>query len=126
MVGIRRLAWPTPSLTQTPQQKDGPDETCVAFRGVCVPGESRLPDPLTYGKPAIARNVVRLVDMRSMAAAVQGAIRPVQPDYVPYIPKDYSKQVEPAGPPTAAYAYPYYTVRGPRDFFLNEPSTIGY
>ncbi len=24
------------------------------------------------------------------------------------------------------YAYPYYTVRGPRDFFLNAPSTIGY
>jgi hypothetical protein len=47
-------------------------------------------------------------------------------DYVPRIPKDYSEQVEPAGPPTAAYAYPYYTVRGPRDFFLNKPSTIGY
>jgi hypothetical protein len=48
------------------------------------------------------------------------------PDYVPYIPKDYSQQMQPAGPPTAAYAYPYYTVRGPRDFFLNAPSTIGY
>ncbi|NLX53788.1 MAG: hypothetical protein GXY58_01600 [Planctomycetaceae bacterium] len=48
------------------------------------------------------------------------------PDYVPYIPKDYYNRIEPAGPPTAAYAYPYYTVRGPRDFFLNQPSTIGY
>ncbi len=48
------------------------------------------------------------------------------PDYVPYIPKDYAQQMEPAGPPTGTYAYPYYTVRGPRDFFLNAPSTIGY
>jgi hypothetical protein len=47
-------------------------------------------------------------------------------DYVPQIPHHYYKQVGPAGPPTAAYAYPYYTTRGPRDFFLNNPSTIGY
>ena len=47
-------------------------------------------------------------------------------DYVPYIPKHYAQQVQPAGPPTGTYAYPYYTVRGPRDFFLNQPSTIGY
>ena len=31
----------------------------------------------------------------------------------------------PSGPPTGAYAYPYYTVRGPRDFLRNEPPTIG-
>ncbi len=48
------------------------------------------------------------------------------PDYVPYIPKHYAREIGPAGPPTATYAYPYYTVRGPRDFFLNQPSTIGY
>ncbi|MFT5522722.1 MAG: hypothetical protein ACI9HK_000666 [Pirellulaceae bacterium] len=29
------------------------------------------------------------------------------------------------GPPSAAVAYPYYTVRGPRDFFINDPPTIG-
>jgi len=48
------------------------------------------------------------------------------PDYVPNIPHQYYKQMGPAGPPTATYAYPYYTIRGPRDFFLNQPSTIGY
>ncbi|MHB8969435.1 MAG: hypothetical protein ACYC3X_00985 [Pirellulaceae bacterium] len=48
------------------------------------------------------------------------------PDYVPYIPQNYSRQMEPAGPPTGTTAYPYYTLRGPRDFFLNAPSTIGY
>jgi hypothetical protein len=31
----------------------------------------------------------------------------------------------PAGPPTAQVTYPYYTVRGPRDFFANNPSSIG-
>ena len=29
------------------------------------------------------------------------------------------------GPPTAQVAYPYYSVRGPRDFFLDNPPTIG-
>jgi hypothetical protein len=31
----------------------------------------------------------------------------------------------PAGPPTAAYAYPYYTLHGPRDFLLNNPPSLG-
>ncbi|MCR9291365.1 MAG: hypothetical protein NXI32_01520 [bacterium] len=31
----------------------------------------------------------------------------------------------PAGPATAQVAYPYYTVRGPRDFFLDNPPSIG-
>jgi hypothetical protein len=29
------------------------------------------------------------------------------------------------GPPSAAIAYPYYSVRGPRDYFEPSPSTIG-
>lgn len=29
------------------------------------------------------------------------------------------------GPPTATYAYPYYTTRGPRDFLVDNPPTIG-
>ena len=29
------------------------------------------------------------------------------------------------GPPTGQVAYPYYTVRGPRDFLLNNPPSIG-
>ena len=31
----------------------------------------------------------------------------------------------PAGPTTAAYAYPYYTVRAPRDFLVDNPPSIG-
>ncbi|XZE53520.1 hypothetical protein SH139x_005269 [Planctomycetaceae bacterium SH139] len=30
-----------------------------------------------------------------------------------------------AGPPTAGVAYPYYTVRGPRDFLMDNPPSIG-
>ncbi|MFZ5829989.1 MAG: hypothetical protein ACOY3P_07865 [Planctomycetota bacterium] len=29
------------------------------------------------------------------------------------------------GPPTAAVAYPYYTVHGPRDFLARSPRAIG-
>ncbi|GAB6164676.1 hypothetical protein JCM19992_06760 [Thermostilla marina] len=29
------------------------------------------------------------------------------------------------GPPTAAVTYPYYTIRGPRDFLQSEPTPIG-
>ena len=32
---------------------------------------------------------------------------------------------EPAGPPTGAFAYPYYTTRGPRDFLAKKPPSIG-
>jgi hypothetical protein len=31
----------------------------------------------------------------------------------------------PQGPPTAQVGYPYYTTRGPRDFFTNNPPSIG-
>ena len=29
------------------------------------------------------------------------------------------------GPPSAAITYPYYTVRAPRDFFAQDPQSIG-
>ena len=29
------------------------------------------------------------------------------------------------GPPAAAYAYPYYTTRAPRDFLMKNPPSIG-
>ena len=32
----------------------------------------------------------------------------------------------PPGPMTPQYTYPYYTTRGPRDFLLDNPPTIGY
>jgi hypothetical protein len=33
--------------------------------------------------------------------------------------------VGPPGPPTAQVAYPYYTTRGPRDFLVDNPPSIG-
>lgn len=30
-----------------------------------------------------------------------------------------------SGPPAAQVAYPYYTVRGPRDFLLDDPPALG-
>ncbi len=43
----------------------------------------------------------------------------------PRLPHGYQQQVGPAGPPTAAVAYPYYTLRGPRDFLAAQPPSIG-
>jgi hypothetical protein len=34
-------------------------------------------------------------------------------------------QAAPGGPQGATVAYPYYTVRGPRDFLADNPPTIG-
>lgn len=34
-------------------------------------------------------------------------------------------QAGPPGPPTGTYAYPYYTLRGPRDFLDGDPPSIG-
>ena len=31
----------------------------------------------------------------------------------------------PAGPATPTYGYPYYTTRGPRDFLVDNPPSIG-
>ena len=51
-----------------------------------------------------------------------------QADYVPRAGHGVHRQqyAGPAGPPTAAVAYPYYTVRAPRDFLLDNPPSIGY
>ena len=41
-------------------------------------------------------------------------------------PKEPCEQpVAEAGPPAGAITYPYYTVRGPRDYFAKNPSSIG-
>lgn len=34
-------------------------------------------------------------------------------------------EVGPPGPPVGSYAYPYYTLRGPRDFLAANPPSIG-
>jgi hypothetical protein len=37
----------------------------------------------------------------------------------------YRPAEEPSGGPVGQYAYPYYTLRGPRDFLVDNPPSIG-
>ena len=37
----------------------------------------------------------------------------------------YRPETEPAGGPVGQTAYPYYTLRGPRDFLVDNPPSIG-
>lgn len=37
----------------------------------------------------------------------------------------HGEELGPAGPPSPTFAYPYYTTRGPRDFLLDNPPSIG-
>ena len=49
------------------------------------------------------------------------------PASVGQLPHGYFRDnAVPGGPPTAAYAYPYYTVRAPRDFLMGNPPSIGH
>lgn len=42
------------------------------------------------------------------------------------VPHHFNREyLGPQGPQTAQVAYPYYTTRGPRDYFANEPMSIG-
>jgi hypothetical protein len=34
-------------------------------------------------------------------------------------------ELGPAGPPVGTYAYPYYTLHGPRDFLADDPPSLG-
>lgn len=34
-------------------------------------------------------------------------------------------ELGPAGPPVGTYAYPYYTLHGPRDFLMDDPPSLG-
>ena len=42
------------------------------------------------------------------------------------VPHHFDREYQgPPGPQTAQVAYPYYTTRGPRDYFANNPMSIG-
>lgn len=46
-------------------------------------------------------------------------------DHVPQIPIHQRGTEAASGPATGTYAYPYYTTRAPRDFFMDNPASIG-
>ena len=50
---------------------------------------------------------------------------PHRTDKVPHMPIQQRGMEGPSGPATGAVAYPYYTTRGPRDFFMDNPGSIG-
>lgn len=39
--------------------------------------------------------------------------------------RHHAGDVSPGGPSTSTYGYPYYTVRGPRDFLVDQPPSTG-
>jgi hypothetical protein len=83
----------------------------------CGPGQGRLRDRIGNGQ------------LRDRLAAGAHAGPPhIQGDFVSGLAAlHHQKHAPPAaeGPvPTATY--PYYTLRGPRDYFMNDPMPLGY
>ena len=70
----------------------------------CQDGACRKPHTGRYG--GLAKHHLTADEKAALAASDYGA-------------------VQPAGPPTGAVAYPYYTTRGPRDFLAKNPPSIG-
>ena len=70
----------------------------------CPGGTCRVPHSGRYG--GLAKHHLSPEEKAALAASDYGA-------------------TQPAGPPTGAVAYPYYTTRGPRDFLAKNPPSIG-
>jgi hypothetical protein len=70
----------------------------------CEGGACRTPHAGRYG--GLAKHHLSPEEKAALAASDHGALGP-------------------AGPPTGAVAYPYYTTRGPRDFLAKCPPSIG-
>lgn len=70
----------------------------------CRGGACRVPHTGRYG--GLAKHHLSPAEKAALAGTDYGAIGP-------------------AGPPTGAVAYPYYTTRGPRDFLAKRPPSIG-
>lgn len=51
---------------------------------------------------------------------------PVRVAPLPHGYESYMSNPANGGPPGGTYGYPYYTTRGPRDFLLDNPPSIGY
>jgi hypothetical protein len=51
---------------------------------------------------------------------------PVRVAPLPHGYESYMSSPANGGPPGGTYGYPYYTTRGPRDFLLDNPPSIGY
>jgi hypothetical protein len=108
----------------------------LAKRGDCGCAES-----VGCAKPVGCAEPVSCSKPIGCAAAVSPAapagVSPYDPGVAPSAPAPYDPGYArmprhrgpayggPAGPPSAQVAYPYYTIRGPRDFLLDNPPSIG-
>ena len=77
---------------------------CEAGCRECADGTCKVPHTGRYG--GLAKHHLSADERAALAASDYGA-------------------TQPAGPPTGAVAYPYYTTRGPRDFLAKRPPSIG-
>lgn len=82
--------------------------------GIGLNGLAQEPRPAASGAREVCTNGAPVARRAPRMAA-----RPV-----PVRPGMHGQAINP-GPPTAAVTYPYYTVRGPRDFLQSESSSIG-
>jgi hypothetical protein len=82
-----------------------PDDGCpTGACQDCEGGVCKAPHTGRYG--GLAKHHLSAAEKAALAGTDYGAIGP-------------------AGPPTGAVAYPYYTTRGPRDFLAKRPPSIG-
>jgi hypothetical protein len=96
----------------------------IPHRGAC----NTCPPPgMLAGGGGHGGHGLREVIGKHGAGGYYGPRRPGHPDYIPKLPPHYAKRVQqgPPGPPAPSYVYPYYTTRGPRDFLVDNPPTIG-
>lgn len=71
---------------------------------------------LGYGSPMLGANRVANDYNQHMRPGLLGHNAPAALNSRPFT----------AGPPTGQVAYPYYSIRSPRDFLMDSPPTIGY
>ena len=88
------------------------DGACVD--GSCPPGGHCETGPAPHGGPMPHKGKYGGLAKHGMTAAEAAALEAAG-----------DGQIGPAGPPSGAVAYPYYTTRGPRDFLARRPPTIG-
>ena len=96
-----------------------------AATGIGIRSDTRLATSVT-ARTTVA--VSRIVFASIVAAATAAAGRASVAACCPFCgcgpSGDQNYNFNP-GPPVAQTAYPYYTLRGPRDFLLNNPPSIG-
>jgi hypothetical protein len=90
----------------------------------CMQGNHRTDSPAGCSACGIGHGQLR----DRIAAGVHSGPPHVQGDFLSGLAAHHhQKHAQPADQgPVPTMTYPYYTVRGPRDYFLNDPMPLGY